>query len=54
MQVERKIAYAPRTTEVGQKIARLHETCVGCAGCRGICRDFIELLTIPEAVLRTA
>ena len=54
MQVERKIAYAPRTTEVGRKIVLLRETCVGCIGCRGLCREFLELLTLPEAVLRPA
>lgn len=54
MQVERKIAHAPRTVETGRKIVLLHETCVGCTGCRGICREFLELLTLPEAVVRRA
>lgn len=52
MQVDRKIGYAPKTTETGQKAALMHARCVGCEDCRGLCREFLELLTLPEAVVR--
>lgn len=52
MQVERKIGHAPRTVETGKLLSMLKEPCVGCEGCRGLCREFLELLTLPEAIVR--
>ena len=52
MEVERKIGHAPKTSEVGRNAVALNGPCVGCENCRGLCWEFLELLTLPEAVVR--
>ncbi len=52
MDVERKIGHAPKTSEVGRAAVTLHGPCVGCENCRGMCWEFLELLTLPKAVVR--
>ena len=51
MEIKRISGYAPQTVQLGQDIARLHGQCVGCTECKGLCRELIELLTVPGAVL---
>jgi len=52
MDIERKVGHAPKTSEAGQVVATLPGPCVGCADCRGLCWEFLELLTLPKAVVR--
>ena len=52
MQIERKVGHAPKVVSAGQMAVSLGETCVGCEGCRGLCREFLEMLTLPEAIVR--
>ncbi|GAA6191193.1 MULTISPECIES: hypothetical protein [Roseobacteraceae] len=52
MEIQRGIATAPRTTQVGQDIANLSGPCVGCTECKGVCLELIEALTLPDILLR--
>lgn len=33
--------------------ATARKECLGCADCKGICHDLLELAFLPETVLRT-
>ena len=52
MHVTRDAAHAPRTQVLVAQVATLKGPCVGCPGCTGLCRELIELMTVPEAVLK--
>ncbi|MDF1802402.1 hypothetical protein [Thalassovita sp.] len=54
MQIERQVANAPRTVAVGNEVASLGGTCVGCTDCRGLCQALIEVMTFPEVILNRA
>jgi hypothetical protein len=54
MDVSRQIGEAPRTAEVARRVAALRGGCLGCERCRGLCLALIEILTLPEAVLKEA
>lgn len=51
MDVQRITGHAPRTVKVSYQIARLQGQCVGCTECKGLCRELIEMMTVPDAVL---
>ncbi len=52
MDIERDAAKAPRTAAAGQAVIALGGTCVGCTDCRGLCRALLEVMTLPDAILR--
>jgi polyferredoxin len=33
-------------------IARLRETCMGCADCKGTCAEVMQMFLLPEILLR--
>ncbi|KAA0916085.1 hypothetical protein FLO80_10165 [Aquicoccus porphyridii] len=41
-----------RSRALAQRLARLGAPCVGCKNCRGMCRELIELMTLPELILK--
>lgn len=52
MDIERNIAYAPRTRALAGDIAGLRGGCVGCKDCSGLCDALMEALYLPGVVLR--
>ena len=52
MNIDRKTAYAPRTSALAGKISQLQDPCVGCTDCVGMCAALIETMLVPEVVLR--
>lgn len=50
--VTRKRADSHRTEAVAQRIAALDTLCVGCSDCRGLCKELIEAVYLPEVVLK--
>ncbi|MDF0599852.1 hypothetical protein P1J78_03810 [Psychromarinibacter sp. C21-152] len=51
MDIQRHIAHAPRTQDLGRGVAALTQPCVGCTDCRGLCQTLIELMTLPEVIV---
>jgi hypothetical protein len=51
MQIDRQVANAPRTAEIGNSVSALGGTCVGCTNCRGLCQALIEVMTFPDVIL---
>ena len=54
MITDRKIAHAPRTTKLAQKVARMNSTCIGCTSCGGICQAMLEMMMLPDVVLNAS
>lgn len=52
MEIDRQIAKAPKTTEVGIAVSELGGNCVGCTNCQGLCQALIEVMTFPDVVLK--
>lgn len=52
MRIDRNIGHAPLTTAVGQKLIEASGRCVGCTECKGLCEELIEVLVLPEVVLK--
>ena len=53
MTTTRKIGHAPKLKAVAAEIPALQGPCVACADCQGVCAELIEVMTLPDAVLRT-
>lgn len=51
MKIERKAAFAPRTSALALDLASLQAPCVGCDGCTGLCDALIDALTLPDLLL---
>jgi len=43
-----------RTEALAAQIAGMACTCVGCSNCRGLCRELIEAIVIPDMILSDA
>ena len=41
-----------RTRKIATDIPRLKGPCVACADCKGLCAELIEVMTLPDAVVR--
>ena len=41
-----------RTRRIAAEIPRLDGPCIACADCQGLCAELIEVIALPEAVLR--
>lgn len=52
MKIDRFAAFAPRTRALASDLAILQGPCVGCTDCEGLCRDLIDALVLPDAVLK--
>lgn len=50
----RLVDHAPQTRALAGRLARVRSTCVGCQDCRGLCRELVDLLTLPDVVLKPA
>ncbi|MDU8927385.1 hypothetical protein RXV86_08320 [Alisedimentitalea sp. MJ-SS2] len=54
MNITRSEAVTERSDALVQRIAGLGTPCVGCTNCRGLCRELIEAIVVPEIILRPA
>ena len=52
MNMEQKIGYAPKTQAIGQSLTEHQGPCIGCDGCQGLCATLLEMMSVPDAVLR--
>lgn len=52
MDINRKAAFAPRTRALASELAMLQGPCVGCEGCEGMCKELIEAIVLPDAILK--
>lgn len=52
MEIERRIAHAPRVAELARACAALTGPCIGCTGCKGLCAALIEVVALPEIILK--
>lgn len=52
MEVKRSKAPTERTGKVAAEIPRLRGPCVACADCKGLCAELIEVMTLPDAILK--
>ena len=52
MRIKREIGHAPRTEMLGQEAIVMQGPCVGCKDCVGLCQQLIDVMTIPQTVLR--
>jgi hypothetical protein len=50
MDITRQQAPTTRMRKAQSVAVRLPQ-CIDCAGCTGLCRDLLELLSTPEAIL---
>lgn len=53
MKIARKAGYAPNTVALGREILDLPQ-CVGCSECDGLCQELMEVLTLPDIVVRSS
>lgn len=51
MNISRLVASAPRTASLSIELSKLSGPCVGCTDCNGLCRELIDALVVPHAVL---
>ncbi len=54
MDIERVAGFAPRTRALGESLVQLNEPCVGCKECRGVCHALLDLMSLPDLVLKGA
>jgi len=52
MQMEQKGGHAPRSETVAQDLVSLKGPCIDCETCKGVCVELIEVMTVPNIVLR--
>lgn len=52
MRIDRTIGHAPRTEAIGQQLIAVGGRCVDCPDCQGLCRELIDALAVPDAVLK--
>jgi hypothetical protein len=52
MRIDRNIGYAPRTQAISQKLMEASGQCVDCPDCQGLCKELIEVLVLPDMVLK--
>ena len=51
MSINRDKAPSHCTNELARKMADLRGPCIGCKDCKGMCRDLLELLMLPDIIL---
>ncbi|SFL68753.1 hypothetical protein [Shimia aestuarii] len=52
MRIDRNIGHAPRVEAIGQKLMESPMRCVDCTECKGLCQELIEVLVLPDMVLK--
>ncbi len=52
--ITRSKAETQRCRALAAKVTQLTTPCVGCKDCRGLCKELIELMTLPEMILKDA
>lgn len=52
MKIDRMAAFAPKTRAVSSELAMMQGPCVGCTECEGMCKELIEAIVLPDAVLK--
>ena len=51
MDIQRSKPDQTHTTALSAALGDLHNPCVGCANCNGLCADLIDVLMIPDIIL---
>jgi formate hydrogenlyase subunit 6/NADH:ubiquinone oxidoreductase subunit I len=51
MIINRDKAPAHHTLSLAEEMAKLRGPCVGCKNCRGVCRELMDLLILPDIIL---
>ena len=51
MDIDRTEAATHRTEMLVSELSTLNGPCVGCTNCKGLCRDLIDALTVPQMIL---
>jgi hypothetical protein len=49
--ITRGLGETRRTKALADEIAGMSTPCVGCRNCRGLCRELIEAIILPEMIL---
>ena len=52
MKIDRIAAFAPRTRALAEELDELTMPCIGCKDCRGMCMDLIEIVRLPDVLLK--
>jgi heterodisulfide reductase subunit C len=52
MIIDQAAGRTPRTTDITREIGALQGRCMGCPGCTGSCLALIEMMTLPDSILR--
>jgi len=52
MRIDRNIGHAPKTESIGQKLIEASGRCVDCPECQGLCQELIDVLVLPDLVLK--
>lgn len=50
MRIDRLTGFAPLVRDLADTMCSLPEPCIGCEDCNGMCRELIEVVTLPDAV----
>ncbi len=50
--VTRSPAPQARTRKIAEEIPTLRGPCIACADCQGLCAELIEVMTLPDAIVR--
>jgi hypothetical protein len=51
MQSIQHIGFAPRTKALARDVMQLGP-CVGCKECKGMCKELLELMSLPDVILK--
>jgi len=51
MTITRNRGETRRSEALADRIAGMSSPCVGCSDCRGLCKELIEVLVVPEIIL---
>ena len=54
MQIERVAGFAPRTRAVAESLVQMNGPCIGCKDCEGLCHVLLDLMNLPDMVLKGA
>ncbi|WP_137701505.1 hypothetical protein [Marimonas lutisalis] len=53
MNITRSRGETRHSKAIADRVARLGVPCVGCTNCRGLCKELIEAMIVPEVVLKS-
>ncbi len=51
MSITRSRGETRRSEALAAQVAGMSTPCVGCTGCRGLCKELIEAIVLPEIIL---